>query len=462
MLSALSVCSARRITIAGRSCLLALMLSNLGWAQETAAPNIETPEVSQTARKSTVEASQSDVANARGVSLAEVLSHAETHAPLLATAKARIGVARAGVEAEAPWFPQNPQLGVSLGSRSAAGNAGFQYQVSLAQKLEIAGERGLRRKAAQADEKVAQLSRDAARWQLHVEVHRLFNQLLLLSERRQQAERFVEFSESLQAIASGQVRAGEEAPLTLLVAESDVAQTKSVLLSIRQQESVTLTNLKGLIGWPQDQPLRADGTLPPPRGAPALSKLLELMAKHHPSLQVRREAVKAGHARLRAEKRQAWPKPTIGASYGREPGLGAADADIMLFNLTVPLPLWRRNQGGIAKAQAELDVVSSQQLEVRTRLEAELQAAATALNTAAAQVELYEERVIPRLEQNLTALQKAYELGEVGLLQVSQTRERLLDGSRRYLDARIEYFGARAALEGFVGTELQALGMEEK
>jgi len=445
MLSAPIVCSARRITIAGRSCLFALLLSSSGWAQESA-----------------VKVSPSETSGPRGVSLAELLSHAEANAPLLATAKARVGVATAGVEAEAPWFPQNPQLMVRVGSRSGGGNAGLQYMALLTQKLEIAGERGLRRKAARADEKVAQLGREAARWHLHVEVHRHFNQLLLLAQRRQQAERFVEFSESLQKIAAGQVKAGEEAPLTLLVAEADVAQTKSALLSIQQQESVTQTTLKGLIGWPQEKPLRAQGALPQARSAPSVSELLDLMGKHHPSLQVRREAVKAGHARLRAERRQAWPKPTVGALYGREPGLGEPDADIMLFHLSVPLPLWRRNQGGIAKAQAEIDVASSQEVELRTRLETELQAAATALDTAAAQVALYEERVMPRLEQNLKALQKAYELGEVDLLQVSQTRQRLLDGSRSYLDARIEYFGARAVLEGYVGTELPETSGEAK
>lgn len=397
------------------------------------------------------------------VSLADVLSHAETYAPLLATAEARVDVAKAGVAAEAPWFPANPELGVGLGPRSNSGNTGLEFEFSLTQELEIAGEQGLRRRAARADERVAQLSREAVRWDLHVEIHRLFNQLLLMDERRRQAERFVDFSESLQEIAAGQVKAGEDAPLTLLVAEADVAQTKSVLLRVRQQEAITNTRLKGLIGWPQNRPLRVHGVLPPTREAPTTSDLLRLMAEHHPSLQVRREAVAASRARLSSEQRQAWPNPTIGAIYAREAGLGGqANNDILLFNLSVPLPLWQRNQGGIARAKADQDVAFSQQAELRNRLETRLQMTATALDSAAAQVAMYEESVIPRLEQNLSSLQKAYELGEVGLLQVSQTRERLLDGIRRYLEARIEYFGARAALEGFVGTELPEVGMEEQ
>lgn len=448
MLSALSVCSVRRITIAASSLCCTLLLTSAGAAQEP-----PRTEARQPAERGPATVSHS---------LADVLSHAETHAPLLATAEARVDVAKAGVAAEAPWFPANPELGVGLGSRSSSGNTGFEFEFSLAQELELAGEQGLRRKAARANARVAELGRDAIRWELHVEIHRLFNQLLLMDERRRQAERFVDFSESLQEIAAGQVKAGEEAPLTLLVAQADVAQTKSVLLRVRQQEATTSASLKGLIGWPQSRPLRVDGVLPPTSRAPATAELLKLMAKHHPSLKMRQEAISASQARLRAERRQAWPNPTIGASYGREAGLaGQPSNDVLLFNLSVPFPLWQRNQGGIARALAERDVAASQQAAVRNRLETNLQMTASALDSAAAQVELYENSVVPRLEQNLSSLQKAYELGEVGLMQVSQTRERLLDGTRRYLDARISYFAARAALEGFVGTELPETGREK-
>lgn len=396
--------------------------------------------------------------NQNGMTLAELLAYAESHAPAIATADARVSVATAGVTTAAPWFPENPELSGSMGPRSSGGNSGVQYEISLAQKLEIGGERGLRKRAAEAEKKFAGSQKAAIAWQLHVEVHRLHNELLLMAERRNQAQRFVVFSESLQKIASGQVKAGESSPLTLLVADADLAQTKSVLLNVLQKEASTKIALAGLVGWPRSKPFHVRGQLPDRTRAPDTEMLLKLMAKHHPTLAVRREAVAASQARLVAERRSVFPDPTIGATYAREPAIGGQpNTEIWQFNLSVPIPLWQRNQGEVARATAELEVARGEAAEATNSLESRVQMAAFALNSASERVELYEKSVIPQLQQNLNSLQRAYELGEVDLLQVSQTRERLLEGTEQYLDARVSYFDAMAQLEGLIGTELSVV-----
>ena len=436
-----------QVTFLGGSCAPVLLTSQSASAQTAKAAPVVLADAAPSQPSS------------RGMTLTELLAYAADHAPALATADAQVALAKAEVTTEAPWFPKNPELSGSMGPRSSAGDTGLQYEVSLTQKLEVSGERGLRKRAAEAEQKVAGSRNGALIWSLHVEVHRLHNELLLMAERRSQAERFVAFSESLQKIAKGQVEAGESSALTLLVADADLAQTRSALLEVRQQESLTRIALAGLVGWPRTKALSVEGELPGRGRAPATEKLLKLMAKHHPSLLVRREAVAARQARLEAERRSAFPDPTIGASYAREPGVGGqASTDIWLFNLSVPLPLWQRNQGGVARAAAELDLARGEATQVERSLENHIQRAATALNSASERVEIYETSVIPQLQKNLNALQKAYELGEVNLLQVSQTRERLLEGTKQYLDARVSYFGAVAQLEGLIGTELFTAG----
>ncbi len=389
------------------------------------------------------------------ISLALLLAHANANAPALKTSEARVEVAEADVAQASPLLPANPQFGLSLGPRSSGGTRGLDYQITFSQQIQVSGERSLRKKAAKASVTLATRSQDEIRWQIHVSVHRMHNELLLLADRRQQAERFVAFSKSLRTIAQGQVKAGETAPLTLLVADADLAQTQNLLIGIRQQEASSQTALRALIGWPVDRELRLGDRLPAPLPAPKIDQLLALMAEHHPSLKTREAAVIARQAGLEAQQRSVWPKPTIGATYSREAGLaGQPDARILLFGLSLPIPLWQRNQGGVARAQAELSVARRQQQQVAVVLESKLRQTANAMNAAAQGVELYERSVIPQLEKNLQSLQRAYELGEVGLLPVSQTRDRLLQGSKQYLDARFTYFRSLAALEGFVGTEL--------
>ena len=465
----------RSITIASRSCLALLMLSTTGVAQSVeegstdsvaSADDVSNEKEPTNKRKirfdrapdagtSTPSSNENDQGTGPQTSLDELLAYADDHAPSLGTARAQVGIAKANIAAAQPFFPSNPIVGGSIGSRNSAGQSGLEYQVNLSQQIEIAGEPFLRRKAARAETKAATFVEAEVRWQIHVTVHRLHNELLLMRARREQAERFVQFSETLRRIAKGQVDAGEASPLTLLVADADLAQTRSELIDIAQREASTRTQLSSTIGWPQETRLRVVGTLPEVSHAQKTTMLLGKMAESHPSLKARKEAVTARKARLKAQRRSAWPKPTIGGSYAREAGLGGqAAADIWLFNLSLPIPLWRRNPGGVAKAAAEVQLAQSRERQVTTVLERNLERTANSMNAAADRVKLYEQSVIPQLEKNLKSLERAYELGEVNLLQVSQTRQRLLDSSRQYLDARISYFRAAAALEGFVGADL--------
>ena len=228
-----------------------------------------------------------------------------------------------------------------------------------------------------------------------------------------------------------------------------------MLIEATQLHQVLLARLTATIGWPPGHPHPPTRRHPPIRRAPQLAALLDTMATHHPSLRTRELALLASEARVALERRDAWPDPTLGVSYGHEAAPGPdPEANIWMLSLTVPIPLARRNQGEIAQAEAQRRVADRQRAETLAQLRGDLTQAATALNAAADRVELYATRVMPRLEQNLNLLQRAYELGEVDVHQVSQTRQRLLDATRRYIDARVAYYDTAATLEGLIGTEL--------
>lgn len=393
------------------------------------------------------------------ISLAKLLAYADDHAPVIRTAVARVGRADADVVGADIALPANPELSLAAGQVWAGGASGLNLDVSLTQSLEVAGEPGLRVAAARADRQLALASVDEVRWAVHVDVHRLYVALLLAQERRQLAERFVSFSKALRDTAQRQVAAGESSPLVRLVADTDLAQTRAALIEIARFEQATRAELVALIGWTDDALPAMAGALPPIRRAPEPEALLALMMAHHPSVRVRAVATDALKARRTLAEREAWPEPTVGVNYQHQasPGpTGGAPADMWLLSLSVPLPVWRTAQGERARAEADVAVAERHRDETVVRLRGALLQAALALNAAADRVALYETDVVPQLEQNLNLLQRAYTLGEADVHQVSQTRERLLNATAQYLDARITYFKTAAILEGLVGTELWA------
>ena len=389
------------------------------------------------------------------LTLEQLLVYADSHSPAIQTARARVGLADARVIGANIVFPTNPLVSFGAGGRTIANASGFEFEVSVQQQLEIAGEPGLRLDAAEDQQRFSEAIVNEIRWSVHVEVHRLFVDILLVRERLVQAERFVGFAQSMSDIASRQVEAGESSPLILLVADADLAQTRKAVINTQQAEESLEARLAAVIGWPGGTLPEVQGKLPEVRPAPNFKSLLTLMATHHPSLRTRELAVVAGKSRLALADREAWPEPTIGLSYGREPAFGPeADANIWLFNLTFPVPAWHTNQEGRAHAEAELAIAYREREANATRLRTKLLQATIALDAAVERVALYETGVVPRLEENLKLLQRAYELGEVDVHQVSQTRERLLTATGQYIDARITYHETAAALEGLVGTEL--------
>lgn len=397
-----------------------------------------------------------DASTASTLTLEQLLIWADAHSPVIQTARARVGISRAELLQAQIFFPANPQLGLSTGARATGDVVGLELDASLQQQLEIFGEQDARQAAARANQRTSERLVDEARWLVHVQTHQLFTQLLLAQERAAQAARFVAFAKRMTEVASRQVQAGDASPLILLVAQADLAQTNEVMITASLQVQATRSRLATLIGW-LSQPLPPiTGSLPPLRHAPALPKLLELMRRYHPALSARELAIKAQEAQLKLSRLEANPKPTVGLSYAREAAgsINSPGSNIFLFNLTIPLPIWRTNQGPQAQAEAQVLVATRERDALVTQMTGALTQAIFALDAAYARVELYQTGVVPQLEQNLSLLERAYELGEVDVHQVSQTRQRLLEATSQYLDARMTYYQTAAALEGLVGAEL--------
>ncbi len=396
-----------------------------------------------------------DPAAVTALTLDQILIYADAHAPRIAAARARIGLADADIAAADPLLPANPEIEIGAGARIIHGDRGLDLEVGLRQQLAISGARGLALDAARDRRRLAEGAVNETRWQVHVEAHRHFVDLLLAREQRAQAERFVAFSTALRDIAARQVDAGEISPLVLLVADADLARTREAVIDADQRAAALRTRLAALIGWraPELPPL--EGALPAIRPAPDIDALLELMTAHHPTLRARALAIRAGRSHIDAQARAAWPDPTIGLSYTREAGHGPdPPADIWSLSLGLPIPIWRQNPGPRARAAAEARIAEREQAATARRLRAELTEAAAALDAAAARVALYETGVVPRLEENLALLQTAFRLGEADVHQISQTRARLLEATGQHIQARRAWYETAATLEGLVGTEI--------
>lgn len=393
-----------------------------------------------------------DPARGQPVQLEELLAWAHEHAPRVRVAEAAMARARAARAAADPVLPENPELGGAAGPRVTADGTGVDLEASLSQSFEIAGERGLRFDVADRMAERLRAERDGAHWRVHSRVHAGYHRALVERERLEAAGRLLDFEQRLLDIAERRVGAGDASPLVVRLTEGEVAQARQRHIAARERYQAVRLELAEVAGWPVAHPPVPAGTTETPRDLPPTERLTELMAAHQPALAVARARVQEARSRLALADREAWPEPTVGVSWHREGGPNAAE-DVILGALTLPLPLWQRNQGPRAEARAELEIAEAELAALEQRLAARLARAAAAVTAAAERVEVYGAEILPSFERNLEMLRRAYELGEIDVLDVSVAVERFLRTQNDALDAQADYFGALADLEEAVGAD---------
>lgn len=396
-----------------------------------------------------------DPASSGEVSLGGMLAYADHHSPVLAVARSTRSRADAARAAAAVLLPTNPELSVAVGPRLGGGRTGLDVQISLMQQLQIAGERGLRLEAADRLRELTDAEIEQIRWAVHCDVHAAFHRALIERERARLSERVVVFQEEVLRSVERQIAAGEVSPLTLRLAQAEVAQARQQAVAAQQAYLASRIRLGQLSGWPAATPPVAAGAIDAPRDPPPDARLVAIARERLPSLRAGAARAREAEARARLAARQAWPQPSLGVQYNREgnPG-GEAAYDIVMGVLSAPLPSFQRNQGERAAARADAIVARAELQAAQRLLEGQIAEARSEVAAAAQRTRAYGTEILPRFEENLTLLGRTFELGEIDLLALSTGRERFLRIQSDALGAMLDYFVALAGLERVVGVDL--------
>jgi cobalt-zinc-cadmium efflux system outer membrane protein len=393
--------------------------------------------------------------NTAPVSLRAILAHAAEHAPRLRVSRAELERGKAAVDGASVVLQRNTLAGAAAGPRIAEGARGVDFQVWLTQRIEIAGERKQRIRTAEKFDELTRKELQEAEWIVHREVHAAFHTALVARERWKVVDKLLVSTEELVSVAERRLQAGDISPLAVRLAKGELAQARQTSLTAERAYRSAQLELAEVAGWRPDVLPEPLGKLDEPRRAPAMRDLLQLAQRKHPGIAARATAVEEAEARVRLEDREAWPEPSLGVMYTREslPNIRIHE-HIVQGTMILPIPFSQRNQAGRARARADLSVRKAEQESFRQTLQARLTRAAIAVDADANRIAAYGTEILPAFEGNLKLLRRAFELGEVDLLQVLVARERLLRIQQDALTAHHDYYRDVAALESEVGTEI--------
>ncbi|HEY5973491.1 MAG TPA: TolC family protein, partial [Geobacteraceae bacterium] len=193
----------------------------------------------------------------------------------------------------------------------------------------------------------------------------------------------------------------------------------------------------------------------------SLVDLKQIAHGQRPDLKALEAEKGRGDADIILAEAEGVPNLTAGIFYSHErrtDATGTGDENVrdnlLGIRLSLPLPLFDRNQAGVQEARAKRSNSESRLLAAKRNIEREIEAAYASYLNSEKVFSLYTTSIIPQLEENLQLTQEAYRLGEVGILSVIQEQKKFFEVSEGYLTALHDRQTALVKLESAVATEL--------
>ena len=194
-------------------------------------------------------------------------------------------------------------------------------------------------------------------------------------------------------------------------------------------------------------------------------RLARLGREHRAEVLAASARIQGAESAVRLSRRAHWPDVSVGASWGeiegRRDAAGVAQPpvdngrDVFSVSLGVKIPIYQSAlHAGTAAANARLRATQRAHGEVLRRVEQEIRTAASDLAVIDGQIDLLERALLPQAEQALSTTEEAYTSGTVGVLELLDSEEVLLDVRLGLARLHADYMQALADLERAIGTAL--------
>ena len=371
---------------------------------------------------------------------------AEQSNPALAEAAARIDAARGN------WLQvglrPNPTIGYS-GQQLGSGGEAEQQGGYLGQQFITGGKLGLNREIAAWEVRRAENEWDATRLRVLTDVRIAFYDVLVAQRRRELTSELVQISDqavqAAQALFEGE-EVSEADPLRARV-EADTARI--LLQNAINAHVAAWRRLAALVGAP-DMPLqRVEGELNPEDAEMSWEEALARLLAESPELAAAEADVEAARWAVNRAYAEVVPDVDVQAVVQDDRSTGSSNANLQV---TFPLPLWNRNQGGIQQAFAQSVAAEMAVNRLRLDLQTRLADAFQRYRTAHNQVREYSKPggIIANSQRTLELIRSGYQAEEFGILDLLTAQRTFFQTNLAYLDALRELAAATMEIRGLL------------
>ncbi len=405
-------------------------------------------------------AAESTVTNQ--VSLDALVSDVLAHHPELNFYRAEIAAAKG--ERRTAGTLANPEVSATLGNKRVSGfGDGVAWSVSAQQMIEWPGRVPLRKAIANQQIKLAELGLAQFNAALAARTRALAITLFAAQEKaaatREVADRF----QSLREVLVQRDPAGLTPTLETRIIEATELTLHRRASEAATAEQATLLELNQLRGRPLTETLRLQRpalSLPP---APDTVALQAAALTNNFELQMRRAELEQQGFKVSLAKNERNPAFSVGPYVSQE-RTGDRETQIGV-GVTVPLPLWSRNKGGIETASARQQQAATSMLVTQRQIEREVAEKSMRYQAKLAEMGKWRPDSIEKFQEAAALADRHYRLGAVPIATYVELQKQYLEAVEALLDTRTEALEAGHQLELLTGVSLSITSMpamEEK
>ncbi len=391
------------------------------------------------------------------LTLPEALRQAELASPAVKLREAQLAAAEGARQQASSLLANNPELSVERSRTQTRvtpppDERSSGWSVGIAQPIEIGGQQARRREAAAAALDALRAEIEDARRQARSDAALRFHAVLAIQRRIQIEQRSVDlFDSTAQAVAKRRT-AGEDTRLDANVALVEAERARNALAVAREQWLDARSELAAALQLPPPAVPAVAGELATELGTGPPYSLDQLVtaAQALPRLRALSARESAARARLGVERANRLPDLTVGVNLVRD-GPGNARDRVTMLTLSMPLPLFKRNQAGIGQALSDVTTSEVERAVVVRDQEAQVRRLWSRLGSQRERVQRLQRTLLPASADNQQLAAKSRQAGQIGLLEQLVINRQTLDAERELSDALAEYHATRIELENAAG-----------
>lgn len=358
-------------------------------------------------------------------------------------------------------FP-NPVLSVAtvgsfakdqFGTPSNLSRSGQVY-TQVQQLFEMAGKRGYRIESASFGAQSAEANFEDAIRQLSFAVKDAYYRVQLAHRRLALAEENRDRFARILEVNTIRFKKGYIAEIDLIRIRLQFVDFQSQVIQAVQDANAARADLRLLLRLSPTTKLELTTELEYHRVDPDISALRLVAMDTRPDIRVKRFVQSQRMADLKLAKAYRYPDLTAGGGYAFQ---GATGPDLQQqFGLSfgVPVPLFNRNQGGIAQAEVGFQVAEAELQKTLIQVENQVDLAYRNLLQSRQLVEAYQAGVLEDARATLTIVERAYERGGATILDLLDAARTSRLIQQNYIETLFNYQRNVFLLESAVGREI--------